>query len=222
MSVSKSTAQHSAQSSAQPSIDQLEAALRQQAESRVRELRQQTEAAVMRIQADAAERLRLAESRETLLAKAEAERLLRREVQAAETRLAGEALHTQGALVESALAGVRTAWTALLEDTPRYHAVLADWLAAAAQALPSGDLLAEVRPADLPALEPIWAHLCARAAPGRKVRLQTLNTASLGGIRVSLADASVRLDQTFEARMARLAESLAATLSAALFGEGAP
>lgn len=189
-------------------ISQLEQALLQQAETQAREALQNAESARARILAESAEKLKLAGEREMLAAKVEAERLVRRQTQAAETRLAAELDRTRWALTEATLSGVKTAFQQLVQDKVCYLALLETWLAAAAQALPPGDLVAEVRPEDEKRLAPLWTGMAARAAPGRAVTLAVHGLPSVGGIRVRLADNRARLDQTFEARLARLADEL--------------
>ena len=71
-------------------VTQLEQALIRQAESLAREQRDRAESGKARILNDASERIRLAEKREVLAAKSEAERMVRRQTQAAETRLAAD------------------------------------------------------------------------------------------------------------------------------------
>ena len=198
-------------------VTQLEQALLQQAETLAREQLQNAESARARILAESTERLKLAGEREVLAAKLEAERLVRRHSQAAETRLAAELDRLRWALTEATLAGVKTAFQTLVQDEARYLAVLESWLAAAAQALPPGDLVAEVRPEDEKRLAPRWAEIAARAAPGRAVMLVSHSQPSEGGIRVRLADDRARLDQTFEARQARLADELARVAMERLF-----
>jgi V/A-type H+/Na+-transporting ATPase subunit E len=198
-------------------VSQLEQALIQQAESLAREQLQNAESARARILAESAEKLKLAEEREVLAAKVEAERLVRRHSQAAETRLAAELDRLRWALTEATLAGVRTAFGKLVKDEARYLEVLEAWLAAAAQALPPGDLVAEVRPEDEKRLAPLWAGMIARAAPGRAVMLASHSQPSEGGIRVRGADNRAQLDQTFEARQARLADELARVAMERLF-----
>ncbi len=95
-------------------VSQLEAALLHQAETLVREQRQNTEAARARILQESAEGLRVAEEREVALAKAEAERKVLRQVQAAEARLAADVDRLRWALTEAALAGVREAFQQLV------------------------------------------------------------------------------------------------------------
>jgi V/A-type H+-transporting ATPase subunit E len=198
-------------------VSQLEQALLQQAETLAREQLRNAESARARILAESAEKLKLAEEREILAAKVEAERLVRRQTQAAETRLAAELDRLRWALTEATLAEVKTAFRKLVQDEARYLAVLEAWLAAAAQALPPGDLVAEVRPEDEKRLAPLWAEMTARAAPGRSVTLAAQGIPSEGGMRVRLADNRARLDQTFEARQMRLADELARVAMERLF-----
>lgn len=198
-------------------VSHLEQALLQQAETLAREQLQNAESQRARLLAEASEKLELAEEREILGAKVEAERLLRRRTQAAETRLAAELDRLRWALTEAALAGVLHAFRALVQDEPRYRAVIEAWLAAAAQALPPGDLVAEVRAEDEISLAPVWADMAARAAPGRRVALATHGQASEGGLRVRRSDGRAQLDQTFEARQARLADELARAAMERLF-----
>lgn len=198
-------------------VEQLEQALLEQAESLAREQMQNAEATRARILAESAEKLKLAEEREVLAAKIEAERMLRRHTQAAETRLAAELDRLRWALTEATLAEVKIAFRQRVRDDARYLQTLEAWLAAAAQALPPGDLVAEVRAEDEARLAPVWAGLAARAAPGRRVALAVHGLPSEGGVRVRLADDRARVDQTFEARSARLADELARVAMERLF-----
>lgn len=198
-------------------VTQLEAALLRQAETLAREHIQNAESARARILKETTERLKLVEDREVLAAKSEAERMVRRRAQAAETRLAAELDRLRWALTEATLSGVQLAIQELVNDDARYLSLLEQWLATAAQALPPGDLVAEVRPADQPRLAPDWARIVERAAPGRKVELGVHNQLGEGGIRVRLADNRAQLDQTFEARQSRLGDELARVAMERLF-----
>ncbi len=198
-------------------VTQLETALLRQAETLAREQRQNADVVCARIQAESVAKLKLAEEREVLAAKAEAERRVRRQTQAAETRLASELDRLRWALTEATLSGVKLAFQELVDDDAAYLAVLERWLAAAAQSLPAGDLIAEVRPEDEKRLARTWSEFSARAAPDRTVSLISHSRASEGGIRVRLADNRAQLDQTFEARQARLADELARVAMERLF-----
>lgn len=198
-------------------VTQLEQALIRQAESLAREQRERAESGRTRILNEATEKIRLAEEREVMAAKVESEKRVRRQTQSAETRLAAELDRLRWALTEATLSGVRMSFQELVGDDARYLEVLENWLAAAANDLPPGDLIAEVRPADQARLTQVWDALSARAAPGRKVSLGAHSLISEGGIRVRLADNRAQLDQTFEARQARLADELARVAMERLF-----
>lgn len=198
-------------------VSQLEQALLQQAETLAREQRQNAEASRTRIHAESDERLRLFEEREILAAKVEAERQVRRQTQAAETRLAAELDRLRWTLTQAALSEMRIAFQKLVQDEARYLRVIEVWLASAAQALPPGDLVAEVRPGDEKRLTPGWSDMAARAAPGRALTLTSHGQPSEGGLRVRLANNRAQLDQTFEARQARLADELARVVMEHLF-----
>ena len=101
---------HGANMEVDAQVSQLEAALLRQAETLAREQRQNAESARERILKDAAERLKLAEDREVLSAKVDAERIVRREVQVAEARMAAELDRLRWALTEATLAGVQLAF----------------------------------------------------------------------------------------------------------------
>jgi vacuolar-type H+-ATPase subunit E/Vma4 len=198
-------------------VSQLEAALLRQAESLAREQRQNAESARTRIIKESSERLKLAEERAVSAAKGEAERTVRRQVQAAETRMAAELDRLRWALTEATLSGVRLAFQQLVRDDRRYLDLLEQWLAKAAEELPPGALVAEVRAADQARLSADWAKIAERAAPGRPVELSVHSQISEGGIRVRLANNRAQLDQTFEARQARLADQLARVAMERLF-----
>lgn len=198
-------------------VSQLEKALLDQAESLARERRLNAEAARTRILDEAAARIAQAEARERLAARTEAERLVRRRVQAAEGRLTADLDRLRWALTEAALADVRQALAELAADRPRYIEVLERFLAAAAGRLPVGDLVAEVNSADLALLAPAWAALCGRSAPGRRIELACHGHDSLGGLSLRLADNRARIDQRFEARLERLAEALAGVVMERMF-----
>lgn len=198
-------------------VTQLEQALIRQAESLAREQRERAESGKARILNEATDKIRLAEEREVMAAKVEAEKHVRRQAQAAETRLAAELDRLRWALTEATLSGVQLAFQELVDDDERYLSVLEQWLAAAAKDLPQGDLVAEVRPVDQPRLARDWPGIVERAAPGRKVELSVLGQISEGGIRVRLVDNRAQLDQTFEARQSRLADELARVAMERLF-----
>lgn len=198
-------------------ISQLEKALLDQADSLVRERLQNAEAVRERLLKESAERIAQAETHERQGARAAADKLVRRRVQAAEGRLTAELDRLRWALTEAALGNVRLALVELTRDPARYLAVLEGFVATAARQLPPGELVAEVNSADLNLLGPVWADLASRAAPARRIELAGHGRDSLGGLCLRLADNRARLDQSFEARLERLAEVLAGAAMERMF-----
>lgn len=198
-------------------VSQLEQALIRQAESLAREHLRNAEAARNRIRTEVEERIKLKEEREVLAAKAEAERRVRRRIQAAETRLAADLDRLRWALTESVLAQMRERLRDLVKDTPRYEAALIGLLRAAVVQLPDGDLVAEVNASDYARLADRWPDIAAEVAPGRQLTLALLEWPSEGGVRVRLADNRAQINQTFEARQERLADDLARVVMERLF-----
>jgi vacuolar-type H+-ATPase subunit E/Vma4 len=198
-------------------VSQLEQALLRQAETLAREQIQNADIARARILGRSDRKLKMAEEREVLAAKVEAERRVRQQTQAAETHLAADLDRLRWTLTEAAMANVKTAFQELVQDEARYLPVLETWLAAAAEVLPPGELVAEVSADDEKRLAPSWAAMAARAASGRPITLATHGQSSVGGMRVRLADNRARVDQTFEARQARLADELARVVMERLF-----
>lgn len=198
-------------------VSQLEQALLRQAESLAREALKNAEAARARILGETEERIKLREEREILSAKAEAERTVRRRLQAAETKRAAEFDRLRWVLTEAVLSQVQNALQALVQDMDRYQPVLAGMLAEAARQLPPGDLVAEVNALDYERLKPVWQAFASAAAPGRRVELSALTHPSVGGILVRLADHRARVDQTFEARLERLRDQMAQVVMERLF-----
>ncbi|MGF1643101.1 MAG: V-type ATP synthase subunit E [Thiotrichales bacterium] len=197
---------------------QLEQALLRQAETLAREQLRNAESVCARIQTESAERLRLREDREILLAKQQGERVHRRLLQAAEARLSGDLDRLRWTLVQSSLSELRIRLRGLVDDTPSYLAWLEAVLTDAARELPAGDMLLRLGAEDCERLRPHLADLAARAAPERAVRWEPLaGDTGGGGVEINLADQTVRIDQTFGGRLKRLELDLAQVIMERLF-----
>lgn len=162
-------------------------------------------------------RLRKLEDREEKHYQQEAERLCRQILQASKLRMDSEHDRLRWALAQSALGEVRKRLEQLTEDLPRYHEVLQGYLAEAAQAMPDGELVAELNPRDLEALRPAWDRMAAESAPGRKLELAALSHHASGGMLVRTRDGRLRVDNTFEGRIERLQDEVLGVIIDRLF-----
>lgn len=198
-------------------VSKLEQALLSQAGSLAREALKNAESARARILSETEARINLREEREVLAAKGEAERMVRRRLQAAETKRAAEFDRLRWVLTEAVLSQVQQALQALTQDETHYLTLLAGMLAEAARELPAGDLVAEVNAQDYQRLKPDWDGFAATAAAGRAVALVAMAQPCVGGMRVRTADNRAQLDHSFEARQERLRERLAQVVMERLF-----
>ena len=147
----------------------------------------------------------------------EAEHLCRQLLQGARLRQDAELDRVRWTLVQDVLSEVREHLEHLHQDGPRYRAALSRYLAEAAHAMPGRDLVAELTPRDADWLRADWTAFCEAAAPGRKVALVPMQAFASGGMRVSDAGNAMRIDNTFEGRLARLEYVLLANILRVLF-----
>lgn len=190
----------------QPEQNQLEA-LEQAIRSRAEELAQETIDKANRkrdvILRDAAERLQMAEEREVLITKAEAERHFHRVTQASELKMQSRLDQLRWELVQAVQAQLAQRMQALCDDRKAYRKWLLAMVHDAAAVLPGGDLVAEVNADDLHWLSDEWSDLVAKAAPERRIELADEPTRGKGGIRVRTADNRAQVDNRFEGRLSR-------------------
>lgn len=198
-------------------VRNLEHALLARARELVREHLEKAAAERDRILADVAHRLRLAEEREILAAKADAERLFRRRVQAAEIRMQGELDRLRWTLVQTVVGAVKGELARLAGDEARYAPVLAGLLAAAAERLDGKALVADLNARDRERFGARWEAFAAAAVPDKHVTLSSLALEVSGGVIVRTPANHVRIDNTFEGRLDRLGDAVHALVLERLF-----
>jgi len=186
--------------------NQLEA-LEQAIIARAKELAQEFQEKAQRqrdtILRDASERLRLAEEREVLLAKAEAERHFRRVTQASELKMQSRLDQLRWELVQTVQSRLAQRMRALCADRVAYRAWLVEMVRDADGLLPAGELTAEVNADDLRWLISAWSALVAEAAPQRTITLADQPIWGSGGIKLRTVDNRAQVDNRFEGRLAR-------------------
>jgi V/A-type H+-transporting ATPase subunit E len=163
------------------------------------------------------ERLRLREERETLAAEAEAERLFRRRVQAVELQLQSELDRHRWDLMEQVKAEMRQRFEAFRE-TEDYLEVLSRLLAEGVEKIGGGDIVAQLNATDRARVAGDWEAYSRRAETnGASVVLDETAGEFLGGVLVRSVDDTVRVDNTFEGRMDRLADPINQVIAEVLF-----
>lgn len=165
-------------------------------------------------------RLRQLEEGEELRFQLEAEHLCRQVMQSARLRVDAELDRLRWTLTEGVLAEVRERLKKLVDDRERYRSVLGRYLSEASQAIPEGNLVAELSPRDMEWIRPEWDALVKQSASGRHVSLTALSNPISGGMLVSSEAGSQRIDNTFEGRLARMENELLATIMDRLLPSG--
>ncbi|MBI2312123.1 MAG: V-type ATP synthase subunit E [Betaproteobacteria bacterium] len=203
--------------SSESQVRELEAALLARARALVHEHLKKAAEERERILAECGSRLHLREEKEILAAKADADRLYRQRVQAAEIRLQGELDRLRWTLVQAAMDQVKTRLAALAGDEKAYLPVLAGYLAQACRSIGEPELVAELNALDHQRLAPRWEAFAREAAPGQRVTLHPVPCNASGGVIVRDAASRVRIDNSFEGRLERLQEQLHHAVLAQLF-----
>jgi V/A-type H+-transporting ATPase subunit E len=198
-------------------VKNLEHALLARARELVHEHLEKAASERERILSEVAQRLRLREEREILAAKADAERLFRRRVQAAEIRMQGELDRLRWTLVQTVLASVRAELARVADDEKAYLPVLAGYLRAGAECVDGQTLVAEMNVRDRDRFGARWEAFAAEAVPGKRISLSPTPIAASGGLMVRTVSNEVRVDNTFEGRIDRLEEAVHAVILERLF-----
>lgn len=197
-------------------INNLEQALLDRANKLAEEYLARAKRAHQHVLEDAQEKLHLREQRETLAAQAAAERHYRRRIQANELQLRSKLDELRWQLIQSILKHLPEQLSGMAERD-NYLPLLQKFLQQAAASIEGEQLVAEVNASDLARLQPQWQEFYEQAGVGKEVRLASTPRQCIGGILVRTEDNRIRVDNTFDGRMERFAESLQQVITERLF-----
>lgn len=195
-------------------VGELERALLERADRLAAEYRERGRHSAERIATEAQDRLHLRNEKEVLSAKAEAERLYGRRVQAADIRLQGELDRLRWTLVNAALDGLAGELKAISRDEKRYRGVLMALIRQAVTAIGAHTqgtemLVAQFNADDRRRFARDWESWIAEiAGAGQTITLDEQTLSCSGGVLLRTADNRARVDNTFEGRRERLSEML--------------
>lgn len=198
-------------------LHELERAIMARAEELAQEFHDKAQRQRDIILRDAAERLHLAEEREVLIAKAEAERHFRRVTQASELRMQGRLDQLRWEMVQTVQSRLAERMQQFREDRDAYRRWLVLMLREGATLLPEGQLVAEASVDDQAWLANEWDSLVETAAPDRAIRLDEQPSEGLGGLIIRTDDNSAQVDNRFEGRLARFEAEIQRTILQQLF-----
>jgi len=204
----------------QPAKNQLQA-LEDAIMERARELAEEFQGKASRqcdtILRSSAEKLHMAEEREILTARTEAERHFHRVTQASELKMQSRLDQLRWELVQAIQSRLTESMQALCADHTAYRAWLVEMVRDAASVLPEGDLTAEVNADDLSWLSAEWPKLVTEAAPKRNITLSHKATWGSGGIKLRTTDNRAQVDNRFEGRISRYESKVQRVILRTLF-----
>lgn len=163
------------------------------------------------------ERIRRMEERETHAAKANAERLYRRRVQASELQLQGRLEELRWQLVLEQEQQLRGRFLAFRSERSAYRTWLGQLLEQGLGLMPDTGLLVELNEDDLHWLRPLWPELQSSIRGGGRLMLAERPCGGSGGLLLSDESGHTRLDNRFEGLVLRRREALLRTLQLHLF-----
>lgn len=202
-------------------LQQLETAIRQQAQtladSHLRQAQQQRE----KILAEAANRLRLREERETSLAKTVAEQEYRRLVQASEIKMQAGLDQLRWSLIQLVMTELREQLKQLSHQPATYNTLLQQYLVNAANLLEEEELVVEVNAHDHALLAANWGEF-AKMVPTKRCTLTVSARHFSGGLLVHNKEDRIRVDNSFEGLMERLESELYQVITTQLLASVMP
>jgi len=202
-------------------VEELEKAILARAGRLAQEVTDRAERSRERILREAAEKLRLREERETMLAKALAERTYRRSVQAHELTLQKETDLLRWSLVQETMQRLRVTLQRIAQDDDRYIPLLHELLREGAEQIEDERLIVCLNGRDRRRLLPRWATLIAGTASDKQFMLGDDPVEATGGVLIYSSDRRIRLDNTFEGRLRRLEPELHQIILQRLLPSGA-
>lgn len=199
---------------------ELEQAILARAERLAQEFRDRGQRSRDAILREAAEKLRLREEREDSIAKSLGERTFRQRVQAQELRMQSDLDRTRWNLVRNVEARLTERMLAHVEDTRAYLDTLSGWIHTAAQEIGQVELQVQANARDLKLLSTHWEQVLAAMPDGTRLELASEPLDTLAGVLVTSADQRIRVDNTFEGRLARLGTRIQQTILERLLPSG--
>lgn len=188
--------------------DELEKAILARAERLATEYRERAQRSRDTILREAAEKLRLREQREEAIAKTLGDRAYRQQVQAEELKLQSNLDLVRWNLVRDVEANLADQMRTHAKDRDAYLKTLTAFIAAALAEIEHEEVEVRANSADLKLLKAQWASIIAALPKRTQPKLGDEPIETIGGVMVESCDGRIRVDNTFEGRLARLRSRL--------------
>ncbi len=172
--------------------------------------------------AEAAERSKLRDEREQVAARANAERAYRQQVQAEELKLRADMDRLRWVHVQAVMTSLRERVAELVRDGGEYQSFLRELILVSARCIEADALLVQLNTRDYARLHGNWSSFIGDGVPGKTLSLSDEPNERIGGAVVTSADARIRVDNSFEGRIARFEADLEQVIIERLFSASTP
>lgn len=199
--------------------DNLEKALLERANRLAREYLARAEQQREDIHRDLREKLHLSEERELLSAREKSERIYQQRIQARELQLQARLDHLRWQQVQQILDELLRQLQQRAGDDEAYLPLLGQLLQDAAGAIDAEHLIVQVNPRDRPRLQNLAPQQWQTWLPDKQITLSEQPCDCSGGVLVYDKDNRIRVNNTFEGRIAMLHEQLEQSIMEHLFSK---
>ncbi|MDR9435784.1 MAG: V-type ATP synthase subunit E [Thiohalophilus sp.] len=199
--------------------DNLEKALLERANRLAREYLARAEQQREDIHRDLREKLHLSEERELLSAREKSERVYQQRIQASELQLQARLDDLRWQQVQQLLDELLHQLQQRAEDEETYLQLFGQLLQDAAGAIDAEHLIVQVNPNDRQRLQNVATKQWQTWLPDKEITLSDQTCDCSGGVLVYDSDNRIRVNNTFEGRIAMLHEQLEQTIMEHLFSK---
>lgn len=197
----------------------LEQALLERATRLAQEYLQRAEEQREDIYHDSREKLQLGEERELLSAREKAERRYQQLIQASELHFQGELDRLRSHLVKQVQDQLLQSLENFAKDESKYISVFSELFKEAVYAVEADDVVVQVNEQDYDRLSAENCRLLNELVPDKKIVLHDEVCQCRGGVKAWNPESSIRVDNTFEGRLAATQEKLQQIIMEQLFSK---
>jgi len=198
------------------SVEQLENAIRQQAQHLANSHLQSAQHQVNKILSDANQRHHLQETRQVQKAQTLADQHFQRQLQATEIQLQTALDQLRWNLIQSTLQQLNTHLQQLTGEPQTYLPLLQQFLINAVGHFKDSKLVVEVTANDYSRLSSQWSEFC-QVIPGKHCELKVTDSMITGGLIVHDEENRLRINNSFEGLIEQLEDPLYQAITTQLF-----
>jgi len=171
---------------------------------------------------EAGERRKLSEEREQVSARNNAERAYRQQVQAEELKLRADMDRLRWVHVQAVMDDLGERVNELVKNEEKYLPLLRELIITAARCIEADALVVQLNTHDYAKLHSDWEKFIGAGVAGKSLTLSAESNERSGGAIVTSANNTIRVDNTFEGRIARFEEELGQAIIERLFAQATP